>query len=523
MHWSLTKAQELIDAHPDRDIFVCASGISPSGHIHIGNFRELITTYFVVKALQKLGKKARFIFSWDDFDRFRKVPKNVDPSYEQYLGLPYADIPDPYGCCESYAKHFQNEFETAIEAFDIEVDFIYQHEAYRSGRYNDWIAHALGQRGRIYDLLMEYKTQEASEEERVAYYPVAVYCHGCGKDHTTISAYDADAQTLAYTCTCGFGESQGVLEADNIKLNWKVDWPMRWQYEDVVFEPGGRDHSSQGGSYEVSSRIAREIFGFEPPSYIAYEFIGIKGARGKMSSSTGNLITPADLLQVYTPEVVLYIFSKYDPGAAFNFGFDEEVIRNFTEFERFRKRFISGQIPEEDNMHMSLELADLGHDIDNHVTFGKVAGLLPLMGFQEDAVAGVLSQETGTSLPGLSVLAPRVQHWIENWYPDRATSIRDIANLDLLEGASDEERAWIGQLLAVMETDEEVGLTIEDYMERIYAITRVEDPKETKGRQRRFFALVYQLLIDRVQGPRLPLLLRIVGVDRARGLFSSRS
>lgn len=71
---------------------MCASGISPSGSVHIGNFREIITTYFVVRALQKLGKNTRFIFSWDDFDRFRKVPKNIDSSYEKYIGMPYSEI-----------------------------------------------------------------------------------------------------------------------------------------------------------------------------------------------------------------------------------------------------------------------------------------------------------------------------------------------------------------------------------------------------------------------------------------------
>ena len=87
MHWAQRIAEELIERYPEKEMFVCASGISPSGSVHIGNFREIITTYFVVRALQKLGKKTRFIFSWDDFDRFRKVPKNIDPSFEQYIPL----------------------------------------------------------------------------------------------------------------------------------------------------------------------------------------------------------------------------------------------------------------------------------------------------------------------------------------------------------------------------------------------------------------------------------------------------
>lgn len=66
-----------------------------------------------------------------------------------------------------------------------------------------------------------------------------------------------------------------------MKLNWKIDWPMRWMIEDVVFEPGGRDHSSETGSYNVSKEIARKIFNREAPHYIAYDFIGTKGHHEK--------------------------------------------------------------------------------------------------------------------------------------------------------------------------------------------------------------------------------------------------
>ena len=78
MHWSEEIAQKIIERAPHKEEYVCAAGISPSGSIHIGNFRDIATSYFVVKALRKAGKKARLLFSWDEFDRMRKVPVNVD-------------------------------------------------------------------------------------------------------------------------------------------------------------------------------------------------------------------------------------------------------------------------------------------------------------------------------------------------------------------------------------------------------------------------------------------------------------
>src|SRR3989344_609608 len=95
IHWADLAAENLINAQ-DKEKYVCASGITPSGIVHMGNFREVITTDLVVKALEKKGKKVRFIYSWDDYDRFRKVPKNFPSEFEKYLGMPLSEIPDPF-------------------------------------------------------------------------------------------------------------------------------------------------------------------------------------------------------------------------------------------------------------------------------------------------------------------------------------------------------------------------------------------------------------------------------------------
>ena len=95
MHWSDTIADKLIKKNPDKEEFVCAAGISPSGSIHIGNFRDIATSLFVVRALERKGKKARLLFSWDEYDRLRKVPVNVEKAtdgFEKYIGYSYVDL-----------------------------------------------------------------------------------------------------------------------------------------------------------------------------------------------------------------------------------------------------------------------------------------------------------------------------------------------------------------------------------------------------------------------------------------------
>jgi molybdate transport repressor ModE-like protein len=76
-HWADLNAEKVIREKGEKPLYTCASGITPSGTVHIGNFREIISVDLVVRALRDRGKQVRFIYSWDDYDVFRKVPKNM--------------------------------------------------------------------------------------------------------------------------------------------------------------------------------------------------------------------------------------------------------------------------------------------------------------------------------------------------------------------------------------------------------------------------------------------------------------
>ena len=144
MHWSEKIAKDIIKRSPDKEEY----------------FRDIATSYFVYKALLKQGKKARLLFSWDEFDRFRKVPVNVKeiaPELEDDIGKPYVDVKDPYGCCGSYAEHFEKEFETSLARFGIKVDARRQSENYRSGKYAKYVIQAVQKRREIFDILDKFR------------------------------------------------------------------------------------------------------------------------------------------------------------------------------------------------------------------------------------------------------------------------------------------------------------------------------------------------------------------------------
>ena len=186
--------------------------------------------------------------------------------------MPYTDIPSPFTENESYASYMENRFLNELKAMDIEVECIYQTKEYKKGRYNKYIKIAMDNRDKIFDIIDDFRTQDSTEEERKNYYPISIYCNKCKKDSTKILNYNSSTGEVEYTCTCGHIDIININNVTNIKLQWKVDWPMRWMVEGVTFETGGIDHSAANGSKAVSERVAKEIFNYEPPIYIPYNF-----------------------------------------------------------------------------------------------------------------------------------------------------------------------------------------------------------------------------------------------------------
>lgn len=514
MHWAEEMARQIIAQNPEKKEYVCASGISPSGSIHIGNFREAVTTHFVSQALVDLGKKVRFIFSWDDYDRFRKVPANVPENFERYIGVPYSETPDPWNGQPSYARHFQVEFERTLEQFDMKVEYIYQNLEYQSGRYANQIIHALDRRREIYDILMKYKATAPSTEEREAFYPLTVYCKKCGKDSTAIHSWSSELETYSYSCDCGFKDDVSIREEHRAKLNWKVDWAMRWAAEQVDFEPGGRDHSSATGSYTVSKEIATKIFGFEAPLYLPYEFIRLKGDSKKMSSSSGDLLTPNDLLKIYPPSLILFLFAKQTPSTSFHIGLDDDVIRNYSEFERYLANF-DRQTTE---MKQSLRWSGAIDDAEKTPAFAQVAAIAPMTDFNRDILKSILAKEKMEYEDvALTRLLDRIEYWIANWSPERKIEIRTSPNTEFYNQLEVQHKKTLKEFVDLLQKQHAEG---EDVLAKFYEVTRSEDKKQTKQYQKEMSRILYQLTVTENQGPRIPLLVQTVGLERFISLIS---
>ncbi|MEE1279518.1 MAG: lysine--tRNA ligase [Oscillospiraceae bacterium] len=517
MHWSEKIAKEIIRRSPDKEEYVCAAGISPSGSIHIGNFRDIVTSYFVCLALRRQGKKARLLFSWDEFDRLRKVPVNVQKiteGFEKYIGMPYASIPDPYGCCSSYAEHFEKEFEASLAAFGIEVDFRRQAEMYRSGAYKDEIIYALKHRDEIFDILDSFRTQDSTAEEKANYYPVGIYCSKCGKDTTKITSLSEDCTKAHYTCQCGHEADFDFETEFDAKLAWKIDWPMRWKFEQVDFEPGGKDHASPTGSYQTSRVISEKIFNFPAPYFQGYEFIGIKGTTGKMSGSSGLNLTPKTLLKLYQPEVILWLYSKTEPLHAFDFCFDDEILRQYFEFDKMYNAVKSETADDRAKEIIANAIVE-GHEVIT-VPMAQLVSLGSVVDFNPKMLETVF-EKIGTPYKEaeFSERLALAKYWAEQCSPESLNHLLPYRNFEKFESLSSEEKKEIELLYSYLKAG---NYTLDDLNTELYAIPgkvfEFADDKERKGAQGKFFKNVYELLIGKEKGPRLYLFLFAIESER---------
>ena len=520
MHWSEVIAKKVIERNPNKEEYVCATGISPSGSVHIGNFRDIATSYFVAKALRKMGKRVRLLHSWDEFDRLRKVPVNVariKPEMEKYIGYPYVDVPDPFNddVKSSYAQYFEREFMHSIEKFGIEIDYRYQADMYRSGKYVDYIIAALKDRYKIFDILDSFRTQEAKPGERENYYPVSIYCSECGRDTTKIVAFNEKDMVAEYECSCGHRDQFDFKTNFNCKLAWKVDWPMRWLYEDVDFEPGGKDHAAPGGSYQTSSVIAREIFNHEPPVFQAYEFIGLRGATGKMSGSSGLNLTPETLLKIYQPEIILWLYSKSEPTHSFDFCFDDGILKQYFEFDKMYNQYLSGKADERINSIMYNCMIE-GHSIST-VPMGLLVQLGSVVNFNPRVLETVF-EKIGTPYKERDFIdrLGYAKNWLELCSPENANRLCQYRNWDVYETFSDKEKLEVQNLYNYLITGQ---YTLDELNQKIYSIPvdvyeLDDDVKIRKTLQSKFFQNVYKLLIGKEKGPRLYLFLYAIDKEQ---------
>ncbi len=536
---------------------ICASGLSPSGPIHLGNLREVMTPHLVADEIRRRGVDCVHILSWDDYDRFRKVPAGIDPSWSAHIGKPLTSVPAPPGSAHpNWADHFKAPMTAAMAELRIDVHPISQTAMYTSGAYRAQILLAMREREKIDAVLDRYRTRnraaqvtaaetdaeagaerpealDAAEDERGAagYFPYRPYCAVCGTDRTTVTGYDDATTEMAYVCACGHRETVRLSEFNRGKLVWKVDWPMRWAYEGVVFEPSGVDHSSPGSSFMVGGQIVAEVFGGTQPIGPMYAFVGISGM-AKMSSSRGGVPTPAEALELMEAPLLRWLYARRRPNQAFKIALDAEMQRTYDEWDALAAKVATGTANPADAT---------AYDRATRTATGTLPVTPHPLPYR--TLASIVDVTTGDPVQTLRILRDldpdnpvaslddarprldRAQRWITTQVPaEQRTHVRTGPDTDMLASLDSTQRDALRRLADGLDDH----WSLDALTTLVYGVPKAQlglppdtpPTPELKAAQREFFALLYHLLVGRDTGPRLPTLLLAIGREKVRALLT---
>jgi lysyl-tRNA synthetase class 1 len=540
--WSERIAEEVearIGPGAAGEAIVCASGISPSGPIHMGNLREVFTTHLVAEALRARGHDVVHLHSWDDYDRLRKVPAGVDPSFQQYIGRPLASVPDPWDPdAGSYAEHWMREFTGALSRLGIELHEVRQSERYPAGAYNAQIRRAMDARELIFDTLAAQQTsgrhEAPAQERRRAYFPFKPFCEACGRDDTRVTGYDGE--TVTYRCRHGHDGTMSLADGRAIsgKLVWKVDWPMRWAYEHVAFEPAGEDHHAPTGSFTVGRTLVRDVFGGEPPQSAVYSFVSLAGLGGKLSGSAGGAPVPATALRVLEPAIVRWLYIRRLPAQSFAIDLSAKGVQKlYDEWDRFAARAVEADATPADAAMYRLATQTSAGAVaatERRVSFRLLAAAADLTQGNRTQIGRIVGQhldEPASSVDDLlAELEPRLScaiAYVDLLPAEQRTTLRE--RFDEQTWRSLDERTREGVEILVGELDG--AWSLDALTALVYAVPKVllglprdaPPSPELKAAQRGFFRALYQLLCASDTGPRLPTLMLSIGPERTRSLL----
>jgi lysyl-tRNA synthetase class 1 len=280
------------------------TGYGPSGLPHIGTFGEVARTTMMINALNHIQKIETDLITFsDDMDGLRKVPDNIPNNKVllENLGKPLTSIPDPFNKFDSFGQHNNEMLKDFLNKFNFKFNFQSSTENYQSGKFNESLMRVLEK----YEEIMEIILPTLRSERKKTYCPFLPICPTTGKV-LEIPLIEMNKKNGTVIFDNNGKKLETEIKNGNCKLQWKVDWAMRWFTFDVDFEMYGKDLTE---SAILSNKVCRAL-GKKPPNGFAYElFLDEKGE--KISKSKGNGISIDQWLRYASPESLsLYMYQN---------------------------------------------------------------------------------------------------------------------------------------------------------------------------------------------------------------------
>ncbi len=502
MNWLNQIVDELIARHPEGEILV-ESGGSPSGTHHLGHMREFITSDAIMLELRRRGRKARHIYFADDMDAFRKVPVDIPPTHEQYLGVPLCDVPAPDNSEQSYADFFLAQLERATAALGVEVSFVRAHEKYRSGFFVPAIERSLEHITEARKALETISGRELQE----TWSPIQVMEKGRLRNRKFL-AIDKEAKTVTYLN--GDGEEQTVrYDKGDVKLDWRLDWPGRWWLLHVLAEPFGRDHATKGGSWDTGVQIMHDVYQGDSPYPVPYDFINMAGDTKKMSASKGTGLDAEEGATIMPPEVVRYFILRAAPGKRLYFDPINGVVQLMDEFAALAAKPEAEQTDSEKQLLYICTYGQKDKTVSRVPFSHLVASYQASLRDADKTLEVIKRTEHSQAAQEDADIIRRELTFIDAWLDKRAPEDVKFALAETVNAAdlTDQERAFLmalGEKVAQAPVDAD-GAWFHD---AIYEF------KESMGLvPKEMFTILYRILIGKTSGPRAGWFLSILPRD----------
>lgn len=469
-----------------------------SGRVHVGSMRGVAIHGLVSEVLAEAGMPNEFRFEIGDFDPFDTVPSYLDASiFREHLGKPLYAVPSPEAGFANYAEYYGQEFIEVHKKTGFAPHYYRATEIYRSGKMDPFIKTALERAADIRRILKDV----SGSEKDASWLPVSVVCEKCGKMMTT-RAYDFDGVTVAYSCDKNPDEAKSCGHTGRIapwkgaaKLFWKVDWAAKWTALSVDIEGGGKDHSTKGGSRDVANHIAREVFAYEPPYDMPYEFFLVGGK--KMSSSKGRGSSAKDMSDLFPPQVFrLALIGKdireqvdVDPAG-------ESVPRLYDWYDELAEGVRQGK---SDDYARLYELCQLPADqatppVPWQMRFREVAFIvqMPHLDLETEAARAKGDTLTEEEKKALHERARYAKYWLSTYAPEEF-------KYELQEEMPDAELSTVqkralGALADYLQAGERTG---EDVHARLHELK-----SEIPIQPAELFKAIYRVFLNRDSGPK---------------------
>jgi lysyl-tRNA synthetase class 1 len=493
-------AERVASYDPARPV-IFQSGFGPSGLPHLGTMAEILRPSFVRKAFHLLqpSRPSRLIVFIDDLDGLRKVPENVPnrEATQQYLGIPVSKIPDPFGCCASFADHMIGLLGGFLAPVEVEYELVRAAEMYSSGRFDDGLKLILEKHAEIIAII----APTLRPENRAGWSPFMPICPNCGQVvERAVTAYHPERGTIDFTCEksaggasgCGFRGEQSVL-GGKAKVQWKVDWALRWYVLKVDYELYGKDLTD---SARLSGQILR-VMGAQPPLGFPFEmFLDEQGH--KVSKSVGRGVT-IDQWTRYAPIEVLKSFLLLNPRRARKL-FLEAIPQYVDEYLDASREYATAS--EEQRRESVLEFviqSTTPRRFNSALTFGLMMNLVAALGSSDRDFLWKYLVRYDASIAGDAETEKMGRALMEcalNFYRDFIEPAKKLYT------PSDADSAQLKVLAAYLSENQDASA--EEIEKKIYDLGRENYDKPGK-----IFPLLYRSILGQERGPRLGAFIRL--------------